>query len=145
MTDAQIKSGKEKAQEYPGGGFNPPEQGVPHYVKYMDRAEAGFHAIKMLVYAGMTAFVILASFGFYLIYQLTNDAQIMAEKMQEMSNNMQAMTVSVTQINQSTLRMADSVTRMQYATTNMDRAFSTPMNEMNSFMPWGNQTVRGAR
>jgi hypothetical protein len=55
---------------------------------------------------------------------------------------MQTINVSVAQMNQSTAQMADSVNRMQYATSNMDKTFTTPMNAVNSFMPWGSAPVQ---
>jgi methyl-accepting chemotaxis protein len=66
----------------------------------------------------------------------------MTKTMQEISRNMQTINVSVAQMNQSTAQMADSVNRMQYATSNMDKTFTTPMNAVNSFMPWGSAPVQ---
>lgn len=111
----------------------------PHYVEYMDRAEAGLQTVKVIVYAGMTAFVILAASYYYLIYQLARDAEQMTVTMQDMSQTMQNMTASVVQINQSVQQMTDSVNRIQYSAGHMDRSFSTPMNAMNRFMPWGGE------
>ncbi len=124
------------------GAYNPPDKDKPYYAQYIDRAEAGMRTVKLIVFAGMSAFVILAIYGYYLIFQLTNDAAQMTKSMQEMSRNMQSITVSVAQMNQSTAQMADSVNRMQYATSNMDKTFTTPMNALNSFMPWGSAPVQ---
>jgi hypothetical protein len=135
--DEQLTDNKLNGGEYLRAAYNPPEKEVPYYAQYIDRAESGLRAVKLIVTAGMTAFVILAIYGYYLIYQLTDDAAKMAQNMQVMTENMQVMTVNVAQMNQSTMHMADSVNRMQNSTANMDNAFTTPMNEFNSFMPWG--------
>ena len=83
------KLDKEKLKaELAGGGylksaFDPTGQ-TPHYVRYMDKAERGLHTVKLFVYAGMTAFVVLATFGFYLISRLTDDATRMADTIEQM-------------------------------------------------------------
>lgn len=114
----------------------------PHYVEYMDRAEAGLRTLKLVVFAGMAAFVILAIYGYYLIYQLTRDAAQMTVTMQEMSQTMgtmRPMSDNLAQMNQSVLQMAESVNRIQYSAGHMDRSFSTPMNVMNRVMSWGGE------
>lgn len=128
--------------EYVKGTYSPAEKDKPYYAQYMDKAEAGMRTVKLIVFAGMSAFVVLAIYGYYLIFQLTNDAAQMSKSMQDMSRNMQSITVSVAQMNQSTAQMADSVNRMQYTTSNMDKTFTTPMNAVNSFMPWGSAPVQ---
>lgn len=112
---------------------------TPHYVEYMDRAEAGLQTVKVIVYAGMTAFIILSISYFYIIYQLAKDAEQMTYTMQEMSQTMGNMSGNMAQMNQSVQQMAESVNRIQYSTGHMDRSFSTPMNVMNRFMPWGGE------
>lgn len=123
---------------YPKQVYDPPPKGeVPHYVRYMDKAEAGLRTIKMIVYAGMTAFVILAIYGYYLIYQLTDDAARMAATMEQMQKTMMPMGQNIAVMTHSTVSMAESVNRIQYSTGHMDRSFSGPMNIMNRFTPWG--------
>ncbi|NOT16974.1 MAG: DUF948 domain-containing protein [Sulfuriferula sp.] len=128
--------------DYVQGTYTPPVKDKPYYAQYIDKAEAGMRTVKLVVFAGMSAFVVLAIYGYYLIFQLTNDAAQMTKSMQDMTRNMQSITVSVAQMNQSTAQMADSVNRMQYATSNMDKTFTTPMNAINSFMPWGSAPVQ---
>jgi hypothetical protein len=104
------KLDKEKLRaELAGGGylksaFDPTGQ-TPHYVRYMDKAERGLHTIKLFVYAGMTAFVVLATFGFYLISRLTDDATRMADTIEQMQATMQPMGQNMMVMTQSLLNM----------------------------------------
>jgi len=128
----------EEGEQYPKEVYDPPPKGeVPHYVHYMDRAEAGLRTVKMVVFAGMTAFVILAIYGYYLIYQLTDDAAIMAATMVQMQKTMEPMGQNMMVMTQSLITMTESVNRIQYSAGHMDRSFSGPMNMMNNFMPFG--------
>lgn len=128
----------EEGELYPKEIYDPPPKGeVPHYVQYMDRAEAGLRTVKMIVFAGMTAFVILAIYGYYLIYQLTDDAARMAVTMENMQATMIPMGQNMMVMTQAMVNMTESVNRIQYSTGHMDRTFSGPMNMMNNFMPFG--------
>jgi hypothetical protein len=103
----------------------------------MDKAEAGLKTLKLVVYAGMTAFVVLAIYGYYLIYQLTDDAARMTVIMGQMQKTMEPMGQNMMVMTQSLMTMTDSVNRIQYSAGHMDRSFSGPVNMMNRFMPWG--------
>ncbi|MGA9394016.1 MAG: hypothetical protein WBV56_01625 [Azonexus sp.] len=126
----------EAGEDYPKTVFNPSGE-TPHYVRYMDKAERGLHAIKLFVYAGMTAFVILSIFGFYLIARLTEDATRMANSVEQMQATMQPMGQNMMVMTQSLMNMTESVNRIQYSAGHMDRSFSGPMNTINRFMPFG--------
>jgi len=128
----------EKGELYPKEVYNPPPKDeIPHYVPYMEKAEAGLRTIRMVVYAGMTAFVVLAIYGYYLIYQLTDDAARMAVTMEKMQATMQPMGQNMMVMTQSLMNMTESVNRIQNSAGHMDRSFSGPMNVMNRFMPFG--------
>ena len=139
MTDQHArKPHLEKGELYPKEVYDPPPKGeVPHYVRYMDKAEAGLKTLKLIVYAGMTAFVILAIYGYYLIYQLTDDAARMAVTMEQMQKTMEPMGQNMMVMTQSLVNITESVNRIQYSAGHMDRSFSGPMNVMNRFMPFG--------
>ncbi len=128
----------EEGELYPKQVYDPPPKDeVPHYVHYMDKAEAGFRTVKMIVYAGMSAFVVLAVYGYYLIYQLTDDAAQMTVTMKQMANTMEPMGQNMMVMTQSLMNMTESVNRIQYSAGHMDRSFSGPMNTINRFMPFG--------
>jgi methylthioribose-1-phosphate isomerase len=141
MTEHKFNAVLKEGETYPKSAYDPSAKEKPYYAKYIDRAEAGLKTVKRVVFAGMSAFVILAIYGFYLISQLTSNAATMTQTMQEMSRNMQvmqSMNSNLAQMNQAVQSMAGSVNNIQATTGNMDRTFSTPMNAINSFMPWGN-------
>ena len=52
---------------------------------------AGIKTVRMIVYAGLTAFVLLAAYGFFLIYLLTGDAHRMAAHTERMTEEMDTM------------------------------------------------------
>jgi hypothetical protein len=142
----------EKGELYPREIYDPPPKDgeeVPHYVHYMRKAEAGLEAgvrtVRMIVYAGMTAFVVLAIYGYYLIYQLTDDAarmtvtmDRMADSMVQMQATMQPMGQNMMVMTQSLMNMTESVNRIQNSAGHMDRSFSGPMNAFNRMMPFSN-------
>lgn len=138
MNSKNQKPHLDEGEQYPKQVYDPPPKGeVPHYVHYMDRAEAGLKTVKMVVFAGMTAFVVLAVYGYYLIFQLTDDAAIMAKTMVQMQATMEPMGQNMMVMTQSLVNITESVNRIQYSAGHMDRSFSGPMNTINRFMPFG--------
>lgn len=55
--------------------------------EFEKKADATTRRLQILVYPAMIAFVILASFGFYLIYSLTSDVNRMADTISHMSGS----------------------------------------------------------
>lgn len=55
--------------------------------EFEKKADATTKRLQILVYPAMIAFIILASFGFYLIYSLTSDVNRMADTISHMSNS----------------------------------------------------------
>lgn len=128
--------------DYPKGAYSPSKDKPPEYVAYLERASAGLKTVRLVVFAGMSSFIILAIYGYFLIYQLTRDAaqmtvtmEKMAITMQEMRSDMQLMRPMADNLGQ----MNQSMYRMTMSARNMDRSISPPMRAMNSFMPWGNE------
>lgn len=137
-TNKSQKPHLDEGELYPKQVYDPPPKGeIPHYVHYMDKAERGLRTVRMVVYAGMTAFVVLAIYGYYLIYQLTDDAARMATTMEQMQATMIPMGQNMMVMTQSLVNITESVNRIQYSAGHMDRSFSGPMNTINRFMPFG--------
>ena len=63
-------------QVYPDPPYQPPE----YLADPAEQATDALKSVRIVVYAGMTAFVLLAAYGFFLIYLLTSDARTMAEQ-----------------------------------------------------------------
>ncbi len=147
-------------QVYPDPPYQPPE-----YLAYLEQATNALKSVRIVVYAGMTAFVLLAAYGFFLIYLLTSDARVMAEQtlrmatqMEMISRNMGAMNATMSdmrsnvgdmratliQMNQhmeamdaSVAHMTTTVALIQHSARNLDSSFGPAMGVMNNFMPFG--------
>ena len=108
---------------------------------------------EMIVYPSLFAFIILAGYGFFLIYSLTSDVHLVVQDMHKitvsmekittnmdaMSKNMVVMTQTVDSQSASMKEMTYhirgmnmSMNRMRYDMTNVSR----PMTFMNDFLPW---------
>lgn len=119
---------------------------------------------ELIVYPSVFAFTLLAAYGFFLIYSLTQDVGTMAKdmhsitqdmhlvatRMESVSNNMNSvshnMTVmtetmkvqskSIHEMNAHIRNMAMSMGRMTHDMSIMNNSISRPMQFMNDFMPW---------
>lgn len=105
---------------------------------------------EMIVYPSLFAFILLAGYGFYLIFSLTEDAHRMAKNMQTISENMNVISETMIQVsqntNQQTAAMRDIVVNMNNMNASMNQMrhdmsvmnynVSRPMSKINSFMPW---------
>ncbi|MCK4742585.1 MAG: hypothetical protein KAT25_02060 [Sulfuriflexus sp.] len=105
---------------------------------------------EMIVYPSLFAFILLAGYGFYLIYSLTQDAHEMMISMKAVSNNMVVISESMLVISKNTdnqtIAMRDmaanmhgmngSMNQMRQDMSVLNHSISRPMNKMNSFMPW---------
>lgn len=148
------------AAELRGEVYRPPE-----YLEYLEKATVAMRTVRLVVYAGMVGFVVLAFYGFFLIYSLTRDVHAMLGETQVITQQMQAMTRSMVNMNQSIAvmssnidgmtsdmsdmngsmttmsnnmtQMKSAVTLMQHSAANFDRSFSPMMGTLNSMMPFG--------
>lgn len=102
------------AAELRGEVYRPPE-----YLEYLEKATAALRAVRLIVYAGMTSFVILAIYGFLLVYRLTTDVHAVVGQAEMMTQQMQAMTRSMANLNQSITEMTGSVETMSGAAEHM--------------------------
>ena len=123
---------------------------------------------KYAVFPAMLAFVILASFGFYLIYGMLQHMESLSSDVKNMTKVMQssmpAITKDVRQLNESiainlpalekqvgsmssnistisnsTASLAVTTHRMGNNMHEMNRNISTPLSAINSVLPWSNK------
>lgn len=108
---------------------------------------------EMIVYPALFAFIILASYGFFLIYSLTTDISRVADDMNKITLTMERVAVNMDAVSKNMVVMTQTVdsqsasmkemvyhmrgvnismNRMRYDMTNISR----PMNFMNDFLPW---------
>ena len=112
---------------------------------------------ETIVYPSLFAFILLAAYGFYLIYSLTNDVHKVAAHMQSIANNMNDVALNMSAVSQNMVLMTQTVDsqsaamnemtihmrhmsasmgQMRYDLSIMNNSISRPMSFMNSFMPW---------
>jgi methyl-accepting chemotaxis protein len=112
---------------------------------------------EMIVYHSLFAFILLAAYGFFLIYSLTTDIHRVANDMNSIDNNMQQIVTQVGSISKNMIVMtqtmdvqtdamremnahvrdiAISVNLMSHEVAVMNNSVSRPMQFMNKFMPW---------
>jgi len=105
---------------------------------------------ELIVYPAMFSFVVLAVYGFFLIFSLTKDISVVSTEMVNMSRNMTQMSADVhsmtlimqdqsahiSEMNKNMRNMSMSMNQMRYDMSNMSSNVSRPMNFMNSFAPW---------
>lgn len=155
----------ELVKDYPKQIFPDPPVRPPEYLAYLEKATDALKSLRLVVYAGLSAFILLAAYGFFLIYLLTSDARTMAEQARRMAEQMELMSremtgMSVTMgdmranmtemqtslsemnrlmasVDRSTGHMADAVTLIQHSARNLDTSFGPAMGAMNRFMPFG--------
>ena len=108
---------------------------------------------EMIVYPSLLAFIILAGYGFFLIYSLTKDVHLVVEDMHKVSASMERVVVNMDAVSRNMIVMTQTVDsqsasmkemvyhirgmnmsmhQMRYDMSNVSR----PMSFMNSFLPW---------
>ncbi len=123
-------------------------------VRQLERLSTAFMASakrwEMIVYPSLFAFIILAGYGFFLIYSLSRDAHEISEQMITMTRQMESISQNMVIIAQTmdgqtaTMKemavnmrgMNASMNQMRYDMSIMNQNVSRPMSFMNSFMPW---------
>ena len=112
---------------------------------------------ETIVYPSLFAFILLAAYGFYLIYNLTSDVSKVAKNMQTIATNMQEVATNMHSVSQNMVVMTQTVDsqsasmvemtlymrhmsvsmgQMRYDLSVMNNSVSRPMQFMNTFMPW---------
>lgn len=112
---------------------------------------------ELIVYPSLFAFILLAGYGFYLIFNLTSDVSRVAKHMDAITQNMQDISTNMNSISKNMVLMTQSVdaeaqlmSEMVVSMRNMNvtmgmmrhdisvinNSVSRPMQFMNTFMPW---------
>lgn len=112
---------------------------------------------EMIVYPALFAFIILASYGFYLVYSLTKDVGRVADDMHRITLSMESVALNMDRVSKNMVVMTQTVdsqsasmhdmvyhmrgmnmsmNQMRYDMSIMNNSVSRPMSFMNSFMPW---------
>jgi len=94
---------------------------------------------EMIVYPGMFIVVMFMAYGFYLIYNLTNDMRSMVSRFDdpEITSNLSALSSNLLALNSNIAKMADRVDSMAKDTSHMSAntlAMSKSTAEMTTYM-----------
>ncbi len=133
------------------------ETGEHHMERLATTFESSARRWEMIVYPSLFAFIVLASYGFFLIYSLTHDVASLARNVSVLTQSIDHMVVNMDSIsgnmvsisgdlgrinnsmdtmNASTRSMAISVDGMRHQVGAMNYNIGRPMSQMSSFMPW---------
>lgn len=104
---------------------SPGHQGSAGEMVHMERFARTFEASarrwEMIVYPSMFGFIVLAAYGFFLVYSLTRDMHTLADSMDpEMQPHMDTLATNIVQLSTSVDNMSGQVTRMTQSVRNMD-------------------------
>ncbi len=112
---------------------------------------------EMIVYPALFAFILLAAYGFFLIFSLTKDIARVADDMGEITQHMAQISTQVNTISKNMVVMTQtldsqlvsmkdmvyqvrgmniSINQMRYDFSVLNNSVSRPMSFMNTFMPW---------
>lgn len=108
---------------------------------------------EMIVYPALFAFIVLAAYGFFLIYSLTTDISRVANDMSKITLTMERVAVNMDAVSKNMVLMTQTVDsqsasmkEMTYHIRGMNMSMnqmrhdmsnvSRPMNFMNDFLPW---------
>lgn len=107
------------------------------YDRLSDAFEKSARRWELIVYPSLFAFVILAAYGFYLVFSLAKDIHMLVltvdSNMSEMSANMRVMTEDVSQLSHNIRTMTVSVDNMADDMRNLEPML-TNISEMNRSM-----------
>ena len=83
--------------------------------------------LQLIVYTALFAFIVLAAYGYYLIFNLTHDVHSLSNDVRQMSRSVNKMSMSVT-LNMEII--SNSIVQMQHSTGIMADTVSQAMPEM---------------
>lgn len=129
--------------------------------KSLDQLSKAFMASakrwEMIVYPALFAFILLSSYGFFLIYSLTKDISRVADDMSQITKSMMHVSTQMDSVAKNMVVMTQtldsqlvtmnemvyhvrgmdrSINQMRYDFSVLNNSVSRPMSFMNTFMPW---------
>ncbi|WP_308388680.1 DUF948 domain-containing protein [Acidithiobacillus sp. AMEEHan] len=99
--------------------------------------------LRMIVFAALTAFLVLAAYEFYLAVAMSRDLREMTKQVQALSpnvqRNMDSMAQNMRQMTASTDYMAQATGQMQADFWSLNKNVSPPFSFFAGLVPWANQ------
>jgi len=129
-----------------------------------DSFEASARRWELIVYPSMVAFILLAAYGFFLIYNLTHDISDVTKSVQEMTASvtedlgeisgnmgqiadatayMRPMSEDLRAVASNINDMNTNISHMQYNMWQLNRNVSAPFNMFEKMMPFGSSRPYG--
>ena len=129
-----------------------------------DSFEASARRWELIVYPSLVAFILLAAYGFYLIYNLTHDIADVSKSVREMTATvtqdlgeisdkmgdisvstayMRPMSQDMRAVATNIHDMNTNISHMQYNMWQLNRNVSTPFNMMEKVVPFGSSRPYG--
>ncbi len=85
--------------------------------------------LQLIVYTALFAFIVLAAYGYYLIFNLTHDVHSLSNDARQMTRSVNQMSMSV---NANMEVISSNIIKMQHSTNLMAETVATTMPEMAS-------------
>ena len=115
----------------------PGKETDPGMARLSEVFESSARRWELIIYPSMFAFVVLAAYGFFLIYRLAGDVHYLAisvdSHMSVLSNNMQNVSENMGQLTTNIRTMTVSMDSMEHKMGNLDPML-TSMNSMDESM-----------
>ncbi len=96
--------------------------------------------LRLIVFAGLTAFLVLAAYEFYLAVEMSHDLAEMTKQVQALSpnvqRNMDSMAANMQQMTASTNYMAQATGQMQADFWSLNKNVSPPFSFLAGMVPW---------
>lgn len=142
------------------------EGGAECMGRLADSFEASARRWELIVYPSLVAFILLAAYGFFLIYNLTHDIADVSKSVREMTANvtedlgeisgtmtqiasstayMKPMSQDMRSMSGSVNEMNTNVSHLQYNMWQLNRNVSAPFNMVDKIMPFGSSRPYGKK
>nr|VFK27511.1 MAG: hypothetical protein BECKMB1821G_GA0114241_102829 [Candidatus Kentron sp. MB]VFK32077.1 MAG: hypothetical protein BECKMB1821I_GA0114274_102928 [Candidatus Kentron sp. MB]VFK75656.1 MAG: hypothetical protein BECKMB1821H_GA0114242_102820 [Candidatus Kentron sp. MB] len=120
-TNGPEKGNPTSSREIPSASPSPSGE-IHHLERFATTFQASARRWEMIVYPSMLAFIVLAVYGFYLVYSLTRDMHSLSTSMDpDMQPHMDTLAVSVTKLSGSVDTMSKQVVKMTESVQSMDK------------------------
>jgi len=133
------------------------EGGAECMGRLADSFEASARRWELIVYPSLVAFILLAAYGFFLIYNLTHDISDVAKSVDKMTASvtrdlgkiadattyMRPMSEDIRSVAGNIHDMNTNISHMQYNMWQLNRNVSAPFNMFEKIMPFGSSRPYG--
>jgi len=111
----------ESEREVPAAPLPSDPGAVSHLERFAKSFEASARRWELVVYPSLFAFIVLAAYGFFLIYSLTKDMRILSDNVDpRMEEHMAVMTASIERLSDTIVTMNGTVAAMGESMRSID-------------------------